>query len=237
MLNRFKSLLTCSTILLCLSACSTSYASPPTKLDFSQSSSASSTITETTIEDMYKVKPNYDEYLKISKTNIYKKNDIITQDGITYGNIQINKTKSLPEDIHKEDINYFNDGNVIDDNGTLISPTSYIFVTIDVTNNREQEATFSWNASGFFLLDEENNIINKTTSISAWEARYRSGNDGYKGKDYFMQTLQPGESIKATIGYMIEDEWINSPQLYFYFRTPYVKTKFFDNVKAFKINE
>ena len=143
----------------------------------------------------------------------------------------------MPQNISKEDFHYFNDGNIIDENGTLLSDTSYVFVTVDVTNNRTQEASVCWNACNFIILDKDNKLSSPTYDISAWEARYCSGRERYTAADYYIQPIQPGETKTFTVGYILEDKWIDSDQLYYYVHATDLQSIFYEKIQAFKVNE
>lgn len=234
MINKIAITLISFIILLTLTACITNdTGSSSTNLNFNTPSTSQVT------SDMPKnISPESNEkYLYFRNTNLFSKDSIVTQDGLSFGKIRINKTKLLPDDIRKEDIIYFDDRNKIDEYGTLITPTTYLFVTMDIYNNTDKEITFSWNSASLCLLDNDNKVQNKEIDNSSWEACYRSGGESNHTKEYFLQTIQPGETITGTVGYIVEDEWVNSQQLYFYFKPPNLQTKYFENMKAFKVNE
>ena len=219
-------------ILISLSACTTSEENSSSNvLNFTQQSPPH--VASHLNMDNYQ----QEEDRTVRNTNILNKNEVATQSNYSFGNIKIYKSKALPEGVSKENFIYFSEGNIIDEHGTLISPTSYLFITIDVTNNSLNDGTFSWNSCTLNIIDENNQIDSIYYDLSSWEARYRSGKDSISSKDYFHQTIKSGETITSTIGYIIEDKWIDSKQLYFSFTPPGIPSNDLNNVKFFKIND
>lgn len=149
---------------------------------------------------------------KINPANIYSMDEEISNDGYTYNNFTISMSKDLPAGVPKDQVKYFSQlGEQTDEDGTLISPHTYAFVTMDITNHTGQQQDFSLNSSTFLQLDDD-----LCYQYEFGEARYRSGGDHQReDTEYFHQIINPEETITTTIGYILDDEKANADNLYF----------------------
>lgn len=172
---------------------------------------------------------------KVKKGNIYSVNDRIEQEGFLYENLDIYKGKELPEGVTVNDFQYFDFGDHTDSQGHLLDNSTYLFLSMDVTNISKEKIYFTWNTSSFVCVDESEYILGIET-VTAWEARYQSNGTFIGDRSYFHAELNSNETVRITIGYVIDDEWINSKRLYFCPDNGRTGEPF-SEMKFFKINE
>lgn len=174
------------------------------------------------------------EAFRINKANVYFLREKITQYNISINNINIEKKKSISSDDVYQNFQYF-DIDKVDQNGNLMGETSYLFLTFDVTNEGNQPLTFTWNSMCVFAVDAEGYVLSEPTQTS-WESRYRSGKDRKEfDKDYFLQTINQGETVSVTIGFLIDDAYVNSEFLYFA-PTAGMSGELYNKWKVYQIN-
>ena len=144
---------------------------------------------------------SYDE----NDIKIYEMGDIVSTCDFNYIINSVTKTKELGE-YTKEQVEYFN-GEEVDENGTLISDHSYIFInmTIENTSNAPIERTI--NSCG---------IIAGNDSIALGyteEMRFFDKGLDAKSRDYFHYTLEENKKQTFNVGFIVKDENLDSNKL------------------------
>lgn len=180
----------------------------------------------------------------IKRANIVQGSAPVSYKNVEYSDIKITKTKKLPNDIIKDDVDYLNDstGAEIGDDGSILDDKTYLFVTTRITNKTDEKMMIPMQIR-IVELDEE--LSHKGCSISSI---YRSGKslsvmiDLQEIKSYYMEYFEPGESTVYTIGTIVNDNLINADNLYFILDEYYTDEEFnqpdfeFEENKAYKIN-
>lgn len=155
-----------------------------------------------------------DEY-KINKNNLVDVNSSISRNGIEYSNISIYKSKSLPANVKADEFDYYD----IDyaNSESLRSDISYMFITMNVKNTNSQNINLCWNNISPFIIEDKGDYYYNLPVQNAvpWEARYRSGSSKKteNSKDYYLQNLPANNKITITIGYLIDDEYLDDLRL------------------------
>lgn len=186
---------------------------------------------------------DYSYYIK--KANIVKGKEPISYKNVDYSDIKITKTKTLPEGIKREDVDYMNDGTgaEIGDDGDILDDKTYLFVTTRITNKADERMLIPMQIRVVALDDELSYKICTITNI------YRSGKklstlkkSMPESKSYYMEYFEPGESTVYTIGTIVNDDLIDADNLYFILDAYYTDKEFkqpgfeLEEDKAYKIN-
>ncbi len=197
-------------LIMLFSACRSEYDNDSSSysLNFTpNNTAASSLINPETVSDTYDA-----QNTPIDKDNIIDADKEIEQYGLRFKLENVYKSKELPDGVEKNDITIYFDASA-DDSGRLTSKASYLFVTLNVKNTNSNSVKLCWINAMPTLIDEYYYSIGTETLVS-WEARYRSGRTSY-GKDYYIETIEPDSSLTITIGYIIDDDFINADNLYY----------------------
>jgi len=177
-----------------------------------------------------------DERLKINSVNVYDLDEINIKYNFYISNLSVYKSKTLPYDVPVEFFQYF-DIDQVSENGKLLNKTSYVFITLDAQNMADEPILFTWNAMLIFAADLEGYLISDDT-LTSWEMRYRSGEQQKeKPRDYYVESLEPQEKVSVTIGYIIDDRYIDNSnnELYFSPFSAFTGDRF-DKLPVYKIS-
>lgn len=101
----------------------------------------------------------------------------------------------------------------------------------------DEPILFTWNAMLIFAADLEGYLISDDT-LTSWEMRYRSGEQQKeKPRDYYVESLEPQEKVSVTIGYIIDDRYIDNSnnELYFSPFSAFTGDRF-DKLPVYKIS-
>ena len=196
-------------------------------LNFAQNSSTVCN-TETTKADEQQKHPLRN--MKIYNSNVYDINEPMNIDDIEYSNFKVTVSKNIINGLSKNEIIY--NGESSDNDGKLLQKMSYMFVELTIANKTSSQAILYLSGGSFVVLDSENNI-----SDSSVDLRYRSdytSTDPYK-KDYYKYILEGGEKHTVKLVYIVNDELINSNNLYYMINKGGYGPGY-DSFKAFKID-
>lgn len=212
MLNKLRIIVTLIVTALLLTACSDSDINSHLsyKLNFVEKNEGTYPA-EISSEIINQQGESFDEENQINKDNIFDIHKNISQFDLVFSDIDIYKSKNLPAEISKEEVMYYDTS--IDENGTLTIEATYFFITMNVSNTSEKDIRVCWNRSEPILINEYYYPIG-IESLTSWEAHYRSGRTDIT-KDYYIDTLKAGSEVKITIGFIIDDNYINEDNLYY----------------------
>ncbi len=153
----------------------------------------------------------------INKTFVYDKSKTIEKNGLRYSNFSFYKGKTLPESVKKNEFEYFNECK-IDENGKILDDKSYLFITMDVTNNDDKTRNLCWYLSINLLEDNDDSykISPFDESNPSGEVRYRSGKRDFEDEKMdYVSVIKPGETLNITSGFLMSDSNVNSDMLCF----------------------
>ena len=172
-----------------------------------------------TIDNLTDNDPNYyfSDLDKINKDNLVNKDEVITNGTLEFKDFSFVKTKILPENVDMEDFRYFDECKINSD-GDILDDSSYLFVTMTVSNLTNKELLdICWDFK-ITLIDEYETFYypRSTESIDTIsdEVRYNSLNKGHSDrKDYFFNDLKANETVSITTGFLFKDLEIDDPNL------------------------
>lgn len=231
----------CVCVMLLTSCAQEPAASVPSELQFAKGTEKP--YLEPNDENFPIITDDYKYYIK--KANIVKGKEPISYKNIDYSEIKITKTKTLPEEIKREDVDYMNDGTgaEVGDDGAILDDKTYLFVTTRITNKTDEKMLIPMQIRVVALDDE---LSYKNCSITNI---YRSGKklsvlkkSMPENKSYYMEYFEPGESTVYTIGTIVNDDLIDADNLYFILDEYYTDEESkqpgfeFEEDKAYKIN-
>lgn len=201
---------------LLFSACAASPASASAGLHYGETPRAVQTpFTPASAEPAPVDSAPVSDAFRIGRANIYTAKESLLQDNLLLDNLQIRKTKEMPSDISRENFKFFHFGDETDQNFKLTGAVSYLFLDMDATNMGDTDLSFTWNSMMVFATDEDG-WLDSSSMLTPWEMRYRSGKSrDAVAKDFYRQELAPGETVHITIGFIIDDSYIDSENLYF----------------------
>lgn len=95
-----------------------------------------------------------------------------------------------------------------DQNGTLHGDVSYLFVEMTIHNQSDQKLELYLNNSYLMTLPENEDWLHYDTPrlLDNWQYPPASGS-------YFLYEFEPGEESQFTLGYLIDDDYIDRPDL------------------------
>ncbi len=160
----------------------------------------------------------FSKYDMINKDFLCTKNDKVIKNDLMYDNYDFYKSKTLPKSVNKDDFIYFSNDCEVDKDGNINGDSSYLFISMNVTNKSNVSKTLCWYLK-VFVIDEYEDFYyprKLDESIPSTEVRYRSGKNGYEiKKDHFIQEIGSHETISVTLGFLYSDKYINDEMLCF----------------------
>lgn len=216
-MSKFKHLLCVIIFAFLLCGCDTASHSTEFEPPRAESSSDVPIVSESEQGEVFPyINSDQAERIRINQASVYDLDEINIKYDFYISDLSVYIGKTLPDDVQADFFQYF-DLDQVNEDGELLNETSYVFITFDAQNIADEPLVFTWNSMLMFATDMEGYLISDDT-LTSWEMRYRSGEQQKeKPRDYYVQTLGSKEEVSITIGYIIDDRYIDSQdsQLYF----------------------
>jgi hypothetical protein len=154
-------------------------------------------------------KPMYKTVLYAA--NRYGIDETVNIEDIEYSDLKIKKSKTLPEEIRKEEIMFQDED--MDENGNLIDGKCYVCISILITNKAEKKETLYLNSNNIVSIDDDGKVTDSSIEDICFRSDYIQ-NDPYK-RDYYKLEIPAGESTNVRMLYVVTDMLMDSSNLYY----------------------
>ena len=145
--------------------------------------------------------------------------DVVNKDGITYQILAWEKTKEFGDRNSETLVDYL--GNRVDADNNFVGDESYVFITMKITNETEENVEVNRCPGGIALIDETMRVFSMGVDCIYMDEYWYGGDT--KSVHYY--SLQPGESITCEFGQMVWDSEVNVEG-----RNMYYRINFFDDL-------
>lgn len=139
----------------------------------------------------------------VEADDIISIDETVTIDGISYKIDSYeyttefgNRNKENVEDYLKD---VYQGG--IDDDYNLSNGNSYMFITLTITNNTDQETEIFRNTGCFYVIKDDLQKIQGTRDVIYIDSKWTGG----EASEVFHYKLKSGESVTSELGYIIRD--------------------------------
>ena len=140
--------------------------------------------------------------------NLYAISDVVKMNGISYQIHSFEKTKKFGDRNKDTLVDYL--GDRIDADNNLVSDESYVFITMTITNETEEEVEV-YRCPGYVVSIDENMEVLQVGECVYMDEYWHGGD----ASSIYAYSLKPGESVTSEFADIVCDAYLEGKGMYY----------------------